>query len=278
MAINRSAAWFSALLLSAVLLLGGSVLAPASGLESHTRNLIAPLVSAAQGAVRPLSDVIFHAGQVRELSEENAALRLELERLNAELGSFREQRTAVDAAAALLGASTLASDELLAAHVLLRDPAPGQHTLLVARGSDDGVATGQPVLGAGGTLVGVVTAVEGSRSWVRLLNDRDSSVAIVVQSSRVPAALEGGGDSLSLQFVSRTANVVVGDVVVTSALGGRLPPGLLAGRVADIESQPQDLHARITVEPLSDLQRLEQVLIVTNFVPGLGIDSTEDAP
>ncbi len=278
MAINRSAAWFSALLLSAVLLLGASVLAPASGIESQARNLLAPLVSAVQGAVRPVSDVVFHAGQVRELSEENATLRLEVERLNAELGSFREQRTAVDAAAALLGASTLASDDLLAAHVLLRDPAPGQHTLLVARGSDEGVASGQPVLGAGGTLVGVVTTVEDSRSWVRLLSDRDSSVAIVVQSSRVPAALEGGGTALSLQFVPREANVVVGDVVVTSALGGRLPPGLLAGRVALVESQPQDLHARITVEPLSDLQRLEQVLIVVGFVPGLGIETTEDSP
>jgi rod shape-determining protein MreC len=278
MAINRSAAWFSALLLSAVLLLGASVLAPAGNLESQARDLVAPLVSAVQGSVRPVSDVIFHAGQVRELSEENAALRLELERLQAELGSFREQRTAVDAAAALLGASTLASDQLLAAHVLLRDPAPGQHTILVARGADDGVATGQPVLGAGGTLVGVVAAVEGSRSWVRLLTDRDSSVAVVVQSSRVPAALEGGGNALSLQFVPREANVVVGDVVVTSALGGRLPPGLLAGRVASVESQPQDLHALITVKPLSDLQRLEQVLIVTGFTPGLGIDSIEGAP
>jgi rod shape-determining protein MreC len=272
MAIGRSAAWFSALLLGAILLLGASALAPAGGIESRARGLITPLVAAVQDTSHPISDVLSHAGQVRELSDENASLRLEVERLQAELGGFREQRMAVDAAAALLGATSFEADSLMAAQVLLRDPAPGQSTLLVGRGSENGVLAGQPVLGAGGTLVGVIASIEPTRSWVRLLTDGDSSVAVVVQSSRVPAALEGGRRGLTLEFVEHGANVVVGDVVVTSALGEHLPPGLLAGRVASVDSQPQDLHARITVEPLSDLLRLEQVLIVTGFVPGLGVD------
>ncbi len=272
MATGRSAAWFSALLLGAILLLGASALSPAGTVESEARALVTPLVSAVQSTLRPISDVIFHAGQVRGLSEENSSLRLEVERLEAELGAFREQRIAVNSASALLSATSFEADQLLTAPVLLRDPAPGQRTLLIARGSDDGVIEGQPALGAGGTLVGLVAAVEPTRSWVRLLIDTDSSVAVVVQSSRVPGALEGSGGGLSLEFVARSAKVVVGDVVVTSALGGRLPPGLLAGRVASVESQSQDLHARITIEPLSDLRRLEQVLIVTGFIPGLGID------
>ena len=278
MAIGRSAAWFSALLIGAILMLAASALAPGGGVESQARDLVTPLVSAVQGVLRPISNVVFHAGQVRELSEENAALRLDLERLQAELGTFREQRAAVDAAATLLGTTSFEANELLVAQVLLRDPAPGQSTLLVARGSEDGVIEGQPVLGAGGTVVGVVADVEATRSWVRLLTHSDSSVAVVVQSSRVPGALEGGGGALTLEFVERGANVAVGDVVVTSALGGRLPPGLLAGRVASVDSQPQHLHARITVEPLSDLRRLEQVLIVTGFVPGLDIDMTDGMP
>ena len=241
-------------------------------MESQARALITPLVSAVHSTLRPVSDVIFHAGQVRGLSEENASLRLEVERLEAELGAFRQQRVAVDAAAALVGATSFEADQLLTAQVLLRDPAPGQRALLIARGSDDGVIKGQPVLGAGGTLVGLVSTVEPTRSWVRMLIDTDSSVPVVVQSSRVPGALEGSGSGLTLQFVTRSAEVVVGDVVITTALGGSLPPGLLAGRVASVASHPQDLHARITVEPLSDLRRLEQVLIVTGFVPGLGID------
>lgn len=278
MAIGRSAAWFSTLLFAALVLLAASTLGPSNAVESQARGLVAPVVSALQSAVRPASDVVFHAGEVRELSQENAALRVEVERLQAELGAFREQRAAVDAAAALIGASSFKTDELLAAQVLLRDPAPGQSTLLIARGSNDGVLEGQPVLGAGGTLVGVIATVQASRSWVRLLTDPNSSVAVVVQSSRIPAALEGDGDSLSLQFVERGADVVPGDVVVSSALGGRLPPGLIVGRVSSIDSQPQDLHAVIEVEPLSDLRRLEQVLIVTGFGPGLGTRISESSP
>lgn len=272
MAPGRSTAWFSVLLLGAILLLGASALSPAGTVESQARTLVTPLVSAVQSTLRPISDVIFHAGQVRGLSEENSSLRLEVERLEAELGAFREQRIAVNSTSALLGATSFEADQLLTAPVLLRDPAPGKRTLLIARGSDDGVIEGQPVLGAGGTLVGLVATVEPTHSWVRLLIDTDSSVAVVVQSSRVLGALEGDGGGLNLEFVARSAKVIVGDVVVTSALGGRLPPGLLAGRVASVESQPQDFHARITIDPLSDLWRLEQVLIVTGFVPGLVID------
>jgi rod shape-determining protein MreC len=271
-ATGRSAAWFFALLLGAILLLGASTLSPAGTVESQARALVTPLVSAVQITLRPISDVLSHSREVRGLSEDNASLRLEVELLEAELGTFREQRIAVNAASALLGATSFEADQLLTATVLLRDPAPGQRTLLISRGSNDGVIEGQPVLGAGSTLVGLVATVERTRSWVRLLIDINSSVAVVVQSSRVPGALEGSGGGLSLEFVTRSVPVAVGDVVVTSAIGGRLPPGLLAGRVASVESQPQALHAHITIESLSDLRRLEQVLIVIGFVPGPVID------
>jgi len=277
-AIGRSAAWFSALVLGAILLLAGSMLAPAAGVESQLRGILAPVVSTIQGGVRPVTDLVLHAGEVRELSQENAALRVEVERLQAELGAFREQRSAVETAAALIGASAYQADELLVGQVLLRDPAPGQDLLLIARGTADGVMEGQPVLGTGGTVVGVVSATEETRSWVRLITDPDSSIAVVVQSSRVPAALEGHHGNLSLEFVERGANVVVGDLLVTSTLGGQLPPGLIAGRVSATESQPQDLHLRVTVEPLADFARLEQVLVLTSFVPPLGIAASEDSP
>ena len=63
-------------------------------------------------------------------------------------------------------------------------------------------------------------------------------------------------------------SVAPGDVVLTSALGGLLPPGLLVGRVAKVEAPDQELHQRIEVAPLGDLDRIEQVLIMTGFRPG----------
>ncbi len=278
MHLGRNTAWFSSLMITAVLLLGAATVAPAAEIEAEAANLIAPAAAAVQGTVRPISDLIFHARAVRELSAENAKLRLQVERLRAEVGTYREQRTALDAVVTLLGTTAHEADDLLAAQVLLRDPAPGESTLLVSRGAADGVVPGQPVLGSGGTLVGVVDAVARRRSWVRLITDPDSSVAVRVQSSRVPAALDGGRDQLTLEFVGRDAAVVAGDIVVTSALGGQLPAGLIAGRITQVHSRPQDLHAEVVVEPVSDLQRLESVLILTGFHPGLGDGSGGGTP
>lgn len=267
MAGSRGAAWFSALLVAGLLLLGLSALPPARLAEEQARALLSPVAGFLGDLARPVANVVLHADEVSELSTENAALRLDVERLERELATLEEQQTTATAAAALLESAWLQTDEALVAPVLLRDPAPGRLTMLIGRGADDGVLVGQPVLGPGGTLIGVIADVEPSRAWLRLLTDGDAAVAVVVQSSRTAGALVGTGDGLALELVERGADVAAGDLLVTSALGGRVPAGLIAGRVTSVTSQPQDLFEAITVEPLSDPQRLEQVLVLTSFRP-----------
>ncbi|MDA0302045.1 MAG: rod shape-determining protein MreC, partial [Chloroflexi bacterium] len=167
--------------------------------------------------------------------------------------------------------------QFVTASVLARDPAPGRHLLLIDRGTRHGVRTGQPVLGAGATLVGIVAQVDAEHARIRLITDRDSAVSTMVQSSRTPAALAGTGDGLRLDFVPHGAPVAAGDVMLTSALGGLLPPGLLAGKVTSVSATPQALHETVVVEPLADLARLEEVLVMTGFIPGaeLPLSSTE---
>ena len=102
---------------------------------------------------------------------------------------------------------------------------------------------------------------------MRLLDDPRSAVTAVVQESRIPGALAGGPGGLRLEFVSIGAPVGEGDLVLTSALGGRLPDGLLIGRITAVDSDRQDLFQTVTVEPLADYARLEQVLMLTDFLP-----------
>lgn len=267
MAGSRSTVWFSALLVAALLLLAGSLLPPAGRAEEQARAVLTPLVAFLGDLARPAANTVLRAGEINELSAENASLRLEVERLERDLATLREQQSASVAASTLLSGARRSADEALVAPVLLRDPAPGRPGFLVGRGADDGVLVGQPVLGPGGTLIGLIADVEGGHAWARLLTDSDAAVAVVVQSSRTPGALVGTGDGLRLELVERGSNVAVGDLLVTSALGGRVPAGLLAGSVTAVASQPQDLFEAIAVEPLSDPQRLEQVLILTSFRP-----------
>jgi rod shape-determining protein MreC len=267
MAGSRGATWFSALLVAGLLLLALSALPPAQLAEEQARALLSPVAGFLGDLALPVANVVLRADEVSELSAENAALRLDVERLERKLSTLQEQQMTATAAAALFDSAQLSTDEALVAPVLLRDPAPGRLTMLIGRGADDGVLVGQSVLGPGGTLIGVIADVEPSRAWLRLLTDGDAAIAVVVQSSRTPGALVGTGGGLALELVERGADVAAGDLLVTSALGGRVPAGLIAGRVTSVTSQPQDLFKAITVEPLSDPQRLEQVLVLTNFRP-----------
>ncbi|HRC62232.1 MAG TPA: rod shape-determining protein MreC [Dehalococcoidia bacterium] len=267
---TSNAARLTAFFLLGLVLLALSPLSVSDRIEERGGALLAPATSVLHRAVRPLSDVLLHAGQIEELSQENADLQQQVARLEAEAAALREHQGAVEAATALRAA---VGDEMqqVTASVVVRDPAPGREVLVVDRGRSDGVNVGQPVLGPGATLVGSVVEVQDHRARVRLLSDSSSTVAAVIQQSRVGAALAGSDDrALHLEFVSIDAQVAPGDLIVSSPLGGLLPAGLLIGRVTSRQARPQDLFATIEVEPLTDYARLEHVLIMTGFVPAPG--------
>ena len=201
---------------------------------------------------------------MQELSSENVALRQQIARLEGENARLREsvitsgQLADLQAAA---GAEDVGST--LAAAVVLRDPAPGRDVIVINRGARDGVRKGQAVLGSGATLIGLVSSVQDQRARVRLLSDPQSAIAAVVQSTRTQTALTGSREGLRLEFAPIADPISEGDLVMTSALIGGLPGGLLAGLVTEVDRSGQDLFADIRVEPLATYDRLEHVLVIT---------------
>jgi rod shape-determining protein MreC len=261
----------SALLLAGVALLLASALPGAGALEARGGDLVAPLSGAIEGATGPLAEAMRDRGRTHELSEANAALRLENARLEAELAALREQQIAAEQVAELVAAiDSAAADDYLPASISLRDPAPGSALLRIDRGERDGVRAGQAVFGPGATLVGVIAEADEGSAQVRLLSDPSSVVAVVLQSSRTQAALRGGSDTLALEFVPSDEAVQEGDLVLTSALGGRLPGGLLVGRVTRVERDARELFATIAVEPLTSYRELERVLVLTGTATTTG--------
>jgi rod shape-determining protein MreC len=275
----RSAARLTVLLAIAALMLALSPLPVADDLEARLAAVVAPASSALNSVTRPVADVLLNAGQIRQLSEENAELRRAVARLESETASLREANIDAQQASALVAAVGDEASRYLPAAVVLRDPSPARRVVLIDRGAADGVTPGQPVLGAGATLIGVVSAVEQRQATVRLLSDEGSAVTAVVQQSRVPGALAGGPGGLRLEFVPIGSPVATGDLVLTSSLGGRLPGGLLIGRVTAVHSREQDLFETVEVEPLTDYARLERVLILTDFLTGAAAEeSSEPTP
>lgn len=260
--------WLIAMLAIGLALLAGSALRNFGTIELDAAGILGSATGAVAVPARPIADFAHHVGQTQTLSEENAALRQQVARLEANLAALREQQIRSTQVSELIAAvGTDAADRYVSASVLFRDPAPAREALTIDRGLNDGVRVGQPVLGPGATLVGLVSAVDDHRARVRLLIDIDSAIPTVVQSSRTQAALTATPEGLRLEFVPSETLVTIGDTVLSSALGGELPGGLLVGQVSAFESDPRELFAFATVEPLADYGRLEQVLVLIDFLP-----------
>lgn len=209
------------------------------------------------------------AASHNRLTSENRNLRNELLIANARLTRLRT--AAVDNAQlrALLGAAEGRGLEVQLAPILNIDLDPTRQRLVLDAGSSDGVHLGQPVIDAGG-LMGQITQVTPSHSTVLLLTDPDHAVPVVVSRNGVRLIVYGRGGRLELSDVPLNTDVKVGDLIVTSGLGGRFPAGFPVGTVTDL--RPDDSRAFLIggLKPAAQLDRGRDVLLLKNREWGAG--------
>ena len=138
-------------------------------------------------------------------------------------------------------------------------------TVTIDKGTSSGVTAGMPVTASSG-VVGQVIDSGPTASTVRMLTDENSSISAMIQSSRVQGMLTGSvTGQLNLTLIGTEQEVNVGDVVVTSGLGGVFPKGLPLGEVTSVESAPGALFLDIVVEPFSHAENYEEVLVITSL-------------
>lgn len=197
---------------------------------------------------RPIAGFLSDAGSISDLREENRRLRLENEELRTQSISLQTDAERVKQLEEALKISQgAANEQYLAANVVHRDSSAFTDVISIDRGSNSGVRVGMVVLSSQGSLMGTVTEVFGSRSFVRLITDSKSKVAAQVQASQ--------------------ADIKVGDIIVTSALTGRYPAGLPIGKVTEVSGTQQDLFRKVTLEPFVRLSTASTVLVQTSFIP-----------
>jgi len=163
---------------------------------------------------------------------------------------------------ALLKSSEQLEGEVLVAQILNIDPKPFTHQVIINKGQKDGVYLGQPVLDASGVM-GQVIGITPISSHVQLITDNKS--AIPVQSNRTGFRSVARGiraqSVLELMYVPESADIKVGDTMVTSGLGGRFPPGYPVGTVNRIEQIPGQHFSNIYLKPSAHFDRSRQVLV-----------------
>ncbi len=163
----------------------------------------------------------------------------------------------------LLGSSARLGDKVVVAELLDVDLDPFTHTMVLNRGSTDGVFTGQPVADARG-IMGQIELISTISANAVLISDPNHAIPVTLNRTGMRTIAYGTGqiDRLELRDVAVSADVQPGDLIVTSGLGNRFPVGFPVGTVDAIESLPGAPFLNVSITPLAELDRARQVLLV----------------
>ncbi|HEX9093145.1 MAG TPA: rod shape-determining protein MreC [Coriobacteriia bacterium] len=195
--------------------------------------------------------------------QEGVALKKQNEQLKERLAELEEAKLEADRLRELVKFATAQDLATVGARVIGRPVASWDHSIIIDRGTDNGVQVGAAVIAAGG-LVGQVVEATGGDAKVRLITDTDSGVAVLVQRTRAEGVVRGSVEgALTLDFVGKEQMPVEGDVLVTSGMGGAFPKGLVVGEVSSVTAPQVDLFPAVDVKTRVAIDRIEEVLVMT---------------
>jgi rod shape-determining protein MreC len=245
---------------------GGAI----ASVRDGARDAMAPVQTAVDDAFEPITDWWAGVTDAASLKSENARLRRELAdaRGAARMAEpvERENRELKQ----LAGLTFVPGLARVTTQVVAASPGNFGSSVELNKGSEDGIAVGQPVV-AGNGLVGRVTTVSGRRSTVLLLTDSESEVGVRLQRTGDAAVAKGraGSDLLTLAFTNADRPPEPGDLVVTAGLqNAAFPAGIPVARVVSVEKSAGDLDQKVTLRPLVDPGRLQYLDVVQWPVPG----------
>jgi rod shape-determining protein MreC len=274
--VRRRRAVVAALVAVALILLtayfGESPSSPLHTLQRGIVEVFSPIQEGASKVLSPFRDVAsffsdtFKAkSQVTQLRKQNAKLRAELAQSQFAVSQNAQLRAQVH-----LDNSGLAAYKPVAGNVISRDPTLWYSTVEIDKGSDDGVHRGDPVTGDG-ALVGQITTVDPTVSFVTLITDHTMAVAAQVEDSSsdtgvlVPAV--GNPNQLQLQYLPTSSPVQAGQQVVTvgfksGPLQDLYPAGIPIGQVASVGNSLAN-NGEVPVTPAANLRHFTIVQVLT---------------
>jgi rod shape-determining protein MreC len=234
----------------------------ANPFERAVLNLVAPAGGAAARGNGTLARIWGDYIDLVNVRRENRQLLETVKVLNSRLIASQEALVVNDRLKRLLDLKTALRMPSLAATVIGEDGSPWFKTVVIDRGERDGLREGLPVVASDG-IVGQLVKVAASSSRVLLVTDTASSVAAVVLRSRARGVLKGKGEGrCSLEFAVHDDDVKVGDLVISSGVGGVFPKGLPLGEVTMVKKGEYGIFQTVEVRPAVAVGRLEEVLVL----------------
>jgi rod shape-determining protein MreC len=246
------------------------VLLTVSAKHPHKHTLVdrvamASIVPFQEGVTRTMHfcrNVWHHYFYLVGVREECDRLKKMLAKAEMDRGRYLESELACKRLEELLEVKSEVSHHLLPAQVAGLDPSGWSKTIIINKGTKDGVAKGMAVIAPGGIVGHVIRDYDWS-SQVLLVVDRSSAMDALVQRTRFRGVVEGDTDeTCRFKYVVRKADVNAGDTVISSGLDGIFPKGLPVGKVVEVSKPASGLFQEVKVRPFVNFTRLEEVLVI----------------
>lgn len=238
---------------------------PLHTVQQAVSDAIAPLdlagavvSSGTEGIAASAVDATADESTLSDLRESNAELR----ELVARTEEYRQEAQRLQS---LLNMTDRYDIDGITARVVGKSDTAWDQTIRIDAGRSDGVEAGMTVMGSTG-VVGQIASVGENTSVVRLLTDSQSGAAAMVQSSRAEGIVRGSLEGLLyLENLEEDATVAVGDVIITSGLGGSYVSGLIVGTVVRVDAGEGGSPATVVVSPNDSASSLEEVVVVKSI-------------
>ncbi len=194
--------------------------------------------------------------EIEKLRQEHLLLRSQLQKfesVKAENQRIRE----------LLSSSSKLEERVLIAEVLSAAQDPYRHQILLDKGARDGVYRGQALVDASGVLGQVIQVLAGS-SMALLITDPNHGIPVEINRTGLQTIALGRGDGqrLSLPYLPSNADIKIGDLLVSSPLGGRFPSGYPVGQITELRPSHGDHFMEAIAQPAAHINQGRQALLV----------------
>lgn len=198
-----------------------------------------------------------------EIQDRYESLRQEHRILQAQLQKYEALDAENRRLRSLLGSANKVADRAVVAELVEVSAEPFTRTIVIGKGSQNGVFLGQPVLDAYG-VIGQVTEVNPYISRVTMITDPGHAIPVQVKRNGLRTILSGTGadDTLDIPYLTASANIKAGDLLTTSGMGGRFPPRYPVAKVTKVVNDPNEAFLKITAKPVARLSHHKEVLLV----------------
>jgi len=236
-------------------------------LEQIVIETIAPFQKFIQRTVNAIQGVWAKYFHLIEVYSENLRLQRQMDVLKMENAQMKETLATHQRLQELLQFKKTIDYPVIAAQVIGKDPSGLFQSVMIDKGKNSGLAVNMPVVNAEG-VVGQLVSVSSDYAKVLLIIDQNSAVDCIIQRSRDKGIVKGiSSKECKLDYVLKTSDVTIGDMVVTSGMVRMFPKGIPVGEVIEVNNQPGELFKDVKIKPMVDFSKLEELLVILKEDP-----------